>query len=133
LAYFGRLLRSIESRPSAEVLGVVAVAEPTGRVVTSGGRGRCGIDMPTRMWSLARQSRGPAPAREKLTTAMTTKAGETPLGELLRLAEWSARQLVTAIKARLSGQGRGRLRLDPTAGYSWVRRGFRPRLPIPGR
>ena len=42
------------------------------------------------------------------------------------------RQLVTAINARLSSQGRDRLRLDPTAGYSWVRRGFRPRPPIPG-
>jgi len=38
---------------------------------------------------------------------------------------------VTAINSRLSGQGRDRLRLDPTAGYSWVRRGFRPRPPIP--
>jgi hypothetical protein len=49
----------------------------------------------------------------------------------LRLAEWSPRQLVTAINSRLSSQGRDRLRLDPTAGYSWVRRGFRPRPPIP--
>lgn len=56
---------------------------------------------------------------------------EEPLADLLRLAEWSPRQLVTAINARLSGQGRDRLRLDPTAGYSWVRRGFRPRPPIP--
>jgi hypothetical protein len=56
---------------------------------------------------------------------------DTPLAELLRLAEWGPRQLVTAINARLSGQGRDRLRLDPTAGYSWVRRGFRPRPPIP--
>jgi len=56
---------------------------------------------------------------------------EAPLAELLRLAEWSPRQLVTAINSRLSGQGRDRLRLDPTAGYSWVRRGFRPRPPIP--
>ncbi len=60
-------------------------------------------------------------------------AGEEagPLAELLRLAEWSPRQLVIAINGRLSGQGRERLRLDPTAGYSWVRRGFRPRPPIP--
>jgi hypothetical protein len=55
-----------------------------------------------------------------------------PLADLLRLAEWSPRQLVTAINARLSGQGRERLRLDPTAGYSWVRHGFCPRPPIPG-
>ncbi len=54
-----------------------------------------------------------------------------PLADLLRLAEWSPRQLVTAINSRLSSQGRERLRLDPTAGYSWVRRGFRPRPPIP--
>jgi len=54
-----------------------------------------------------------------------------PLAELLRLAEWGPRQLVAAINARLSSQGRDRLRLDPTAGYSWVRRGFRPRPPIP--
>ena len=54
-----------------------------------------------------------------------------PLADLLRLAEWGPRQLVAAINSRLSGQGRERLRLDPTAGYSWVRRGFRPRPPIP--
>lgn len=51
---------------------------------------------------------------------------------MLRLAEWSPRQFVTAINSRLSSQGRDRLRLDPTAGYSWVRRGFRPRPPVPG-
>lgn len=56
---------------------------------------------------------------------------EVPLADLLRLAEWSPRQLVTAINMRLSSQGRERLRLDPTAGYSWVRKGFRPRPPIP--
>ncbi len=55
----------------------------------------------------------------------------TPLAELLQMAEWGPRQLVTAINARLSSQGRDRLRLDPTAGYSWVQRGFRPRPPIP--
>jgi hypothetical protein len=53
-----------------------------------------------------------------------------PLAGLLRLAEWGPRQLAAAINSRLSGQGRERLRLDPTAGYSWVRRGFRPRPPI---
>src|SRR5579859_5864032 len=56
---------------------------------------------------------------------------EAPLADLLRLAEWGPRQLVVAINARLSSQGRDRLRLDPSAGYSWVRRGFRPRPPIP--
>jgi hypothetical protein len=56
---------------------------------------------------------------------------ESPLGELLGLAEWGPRQLVGAVNARLAGQGRERLRLDPTAGYSWVRRGFRPRPPVP--
>jgi hypothetical protein len=56
---------------------------------------------------------------------------EVPLAELLRMAEWGPRQLVTAINSRLSSQGRERLRLDPTAGYSWVQRGFRPRPPIP--
>jgi hypothetical protein len=55
----------------------------------------------------------------------------SPLADMLRLAEWGPRQLVTAINSRLSSQGRERLRLDPTAGYSWVRRGFRPRAPIP--
>lgn len=55
----------------------------------------------------------------------------TPLADMLRLAEWGPRQLVTAINSRLSSQGRERLRLDPTAGYPWVRRGFRPRVPIP--
>ncbi len=58
---------------------------------------------------------------------------ETPssLAELLTLAEWGPRQLVAAVNARLSSQGRDRLRLDPTAAYPWVRRGFRPRPPIP--
>lgn len=60
-----------------------------------------------------------------------TRDAEAPLADLLCLAEWGPRQLVTAINARLSSQGRERLRLDPTAGYSWVRRGFRPRPPIP--
>src|SRR5947209_9584723 len=54
-----------------------------------------------------------------------------PLAELLRLADWGPRQFVAAINARLSSQGRDRLRLDLTAGYSWVQRGFRPRPPIP--
>lgn len=62
---------------------------------------------------------------------MAAQRGDTALAELLRLAEWSPRQLVIAINARLSSQGRERLRLDPTAGYSWVRRGFCPRPPIP--
>ena len=53
------------------------------------------------------------------------------LAELLHLAQWNPRQLVNAINARLSSQGRERLRLDPTAGYSWVRQGFCPRPPIP--
>jgi len=41
------------------------------------------------------------------------------------------RQLVLAINARLSAQGRDRLRLDLTAGYSWVGKGFVPRAPVP--
>ncbi|MFK3984989.1 hypothetical protein ACI2K4_32035 [Micromonospora sp. NPDC050397] len=53
------------------------------------------------------------------------------LTDALRLAEWSPRQLVNAINTRLTRQGRDRYRLDPTAGYPWVRRGFRPRPPIP--
>src|SRR5258706_14904570 len=59
--------------------------------------------------------------------------GDTPagLGDLLRLAQWGPRQLVNAINMRLSSQGRERLRLDPTAGYAWTRRGFCPRAPIP--
>ncbi len=42
--------------------------------------------------------------------------------DALRLAEWTPRQLVSAINVRLSSQGRERLRLDPTAGYPWVNR-----------
>jgi hypothetical protein len=57
--------------------------------------------------------------------------GPPPLADLLRLAEWGPRQLVNAINARLSSQGRQRLCLDPTAGYPWVQRGYRPRAPIP--
>jgi hypothetical protein len=56
---------------------------------------------------------------------------QSALGELLGLAEWGPRQLVGAVNARLVGQGREQLRLDPTAGYSWVRHGFRPRPPVP--
>lgn len=55
----------------------------------------------------------------------------SPLADFLQQAQWGPRQLVTAINTRLSSQGRDRLRLDPTAGYSWTRRGFRPRPPIP--
>ena len=53
------------------------------------------------------------------------------LVEVLRLAEWGPRQLVTAINSRLSSQGRDRYRLDPTAAYPWVKRGYRPRSLIP--
>jgi hypothetical protein len=58
---------------------------------------------------------------------------DTPatLADLLQLADWGPRQLVNAINLRLSSQGRERFRLDPTAGYSWIQRGFRPRPPIP--
>lgn len=59
--------------------------------------------------------------------------GDNPaaLDDLLHLAQWGPRQLVNAINRRLSNQGRERLRLDPTAGYAWTRRGFCPRAPIP--
>lgn len=53
------------------------------------------------------------------------------LGSLLRAAQWSPRQLVTAVNVRLSSQGQESYRLDPTAGYSWVKRGYCPRPPIP--
>ena len=53
------------------------------------------------------------------------------LADLLTLATSTPRQLVAAINARLSSQGRERLRLDPTTAYSWARRGFRPHPPIP--
>jgi hypothetical protein len=66
-----------------------------------------------------------------LAVVMPASDADTALAELLRLAEWGPRQLVAAVNARLSMQGRERLRLDPTAGYSWVRRGFRPRPPVP--
>ncbi|GIJ50785.1 hypothetical protein Val02_76710 [Virgisporangium aliadipatigenens] len=66
---------------------------------------------------------------------MSTTAGPAdraaPLAELLRRAEWSPRQLVAAINRSLSQNGRERLRLDPTAAYPWIRRGYRPRPPIP--
>ena len=53
------------------------------------------------------------------------------LVEALRQAGWGPRQLVSAINSRLSGQGREKYRLDPTAAYSWVKQGYRPRPPIP--
>lgn len=58
-------------------------------------------------------------------------AQPTSLTDLLSLAGWGPRQWVTAINSRLSSQGQDWQRLDPTAGHSWVRRGFRPRPPIP--
>jgi hypothetical protein len=53
------------------------------------------------------------------------------LAQVLRLAGWGPRQLVTAINSRLSSQGRDKYRLDPTAAYPWVKRGYCPRSPIP--
>jgi hypothetical protein len=53
------------------------------------------------------------------------------LAQVLRLAGWGPRQLVAAINRRLSSQGRDRYRLDPTAAYPWVKRGYCPRSPIP--
>ncbi len=38
---------------------------------------------------------------------------------------------MTAINSRLSSQGRDKYRLDPTAAYPWVKRGYCPRPPIP--
>jgi hypothetical protein len=55
----------------------------------------------------------------------------TSLAEVLSRAEWGPRQLVTAINMRLSSQGRDKYRLDPTAAYPWLKRGYRPRPPIP--
>lgn len=57
--------------------------------------------------------------------------GPVSLAEALRLAGWGPRQLVVAINSRLSSQGREKFRLDPTAAYSWLRRGYCPRPPIP--
>src|SRR6266508_491967 len=54
-----------------------------------------------------------------------------PLAEVLRLAGWGPRQLVTAINSRLSSQGREKYRLDPTAAYPWLKQGYRPRPPVP--
>ncbi|MEV6927086.1 hypothetical protein AB0M46_21640 [Dactylosporangium sp. NPDC051485] len=69
------------------------------------------------------------------TNVVDTRAQVTStsplIADLLRMAEWGPRQLVGAINARLTSQGRDRFRLDLTAGYSWVQRGFRPRPPIP--
>src|SRR6266581_4489666 len=73
----------------------------------------------------------PLQVRRESAAEVPMGAAETQLADLLCLAEWGPRQLVTAINSRLSSQGRDRLRLDPTAGYSWVRRGFRPRPPVP--
>src|SRR6266516_2454298 len=53
------------------------------------------------------------------------------LAQVLRLAGWGPRQLVTAINSRLSSQCRDKFRLDPTAAYPWVKRGYCPRSPIP--
>ncbi len=53
------------------------------------------------------------------------------LGEALRLAGWGPRQLVAAVNRQFSLQRRDKDRLDPTAAYSWVRHGYRPRPPTP--
>jgi hypothetical protein len=50
------------------------------------------------------------------------------LEDALRIAGWGPRDLVSAINNRLAEPGR---RLDPTAAYPWVRRGYVPYEPIP--
>lgn len=54
-----------------------------------------------------------------------------PLLHALHRAGWGPRQLVAAINTRLSRQGRGKYRIDPTAAYSWTKWGYCPRDPIP--
>lgn len=55
-------------------------------------------------------------------------AGPVSLAEALALAGWGPRDLVAAINDRLTDPSR---RLDPTAAYSWIRRGYLPYEPIP--
>lgn len=50
------------------------------------------------------------------------------LADALDLAGWGPRDLVAAINDRLADPAR---RLDPTAAYSWVRRGYVPYEPVP--
>lgn len=55
-------------------------------------------------------------------------AGPDSLADALDLAGWGPRDLVAAINDRLADPAR---RLDPTAAYSWVRRGYVPYEPVP--
>lgn len=55
-------------------------------------------------------------------------AGPVSLVEALALVGWGPRDLVAAINDRLTDPAR---RLDPTAAYSWIRRGYLPYEPIP--
>jgi len=58
-------------------------------------------------------------------------ATPVPLADALRRAGWGPRQLACAINVWLSAHGKPQARIDPTAPYAWVRRGYRPRTPIP--
>lgn len=55
----------------------------------------------------------------------------TVLADRLREVGWGARDLARAVNEWLSTRGRDRLRLDPTAPYAWLRKGYCPRPPIP--
>lgn len=53
------------------------------------------------------------------------------LADTLHEAGWGARDLARAVNEWLSTRGQGHLRLDPTAPYAWLRKGYCPRQPIP--
>src|SRR2546430_564361 len=71
-------------------------------------------------------------AMKRQTREVSMSAQPLSLVDALELAGWSPRQLTAAINGQLSRQGRDRDRIDATAAYPWVRRGYRPRPPIPG-
>jgi tetratricopeptide (TPR) repeat protein len=58
-------------------------------------------------------------------------AGQLSLAEALRRVGWNPRQLGTAVNVWLMAHGKPDLRIDPTAPYAWVNKGFCPRTPIP--
>ncbi len=53
------------------------------------------------------------------------------LAEALRRVGWNPRQLGTAVNVWLMAHGKPDLRIDPTAPYAWINKGFCPRPPIP--
>jgi hypothetical protein len=58
-------------------------------------------------------------------------ASPSPLADALGRIGWTPRRLVREINAWLTNHGQRHLRIDQTAAYPWINRGYLPRAPIP--